>query len=131
MKQLQLKNQGIPFYFGCAVILLAWAAAIAYIVLDIGDITFSWITVALLAVGGGCILASFLMKQGLLLLAGSLCCSAALGELLRVGLPSVSDLWNGVTFIGGNGRLALVFIGVLAVVSLLSCVLCFLPKAAQ
>lgn len=131
MKQLQLKNQGISFYFGCAVVLLAWVSAVAYIALDVGDITFSWIAVALLAVGGGLILASLLIKQGLFLLAGSLCCSAALGELLRVGLPSVSDIWNGVTFIGGNGQLAVVFIAVLAVVALLACVLCFLPRAAQ
>ncbi len=131
MKQISFKDRGSSFYFGCVVTLCAWAAAVAYLVTDLGDITFSWIAFALLAVGGGCIFAASLLKKGWLLLVGSLGCSAALGEMLRVGLPSVSDLWNGVTFIGGNGKLALVFIAVLAVVAVLSCILCFLPKATE
>lgn len=127
----KLNHKGITFYLVCLLALLSWAAAIAYIVTDQGDITFSWLAVGLLVIGGALGVAAELIQVGVLLLAGSLCASAAFGEMLRVGLPSVSDIWNGVTFIGGNGQLALVFIAVFAVIALISCVLCFIPKTAQ
>lgn len=126
-----LKNKGITFVLVCLLALLSWIAAAAYIVTDRGDITFSWLAVGLLVLGGALGAAAEWSGLELLLLPGSLCVSAAFGEMLRVGLPSVSDIWNGVTFVGGNGRLALVFIAVFAVLALAYCILCFIPKKVR
>ena len=126
-----LSGKSIPFYLVCLLALVSWITVIVYIVMDRGDMTFSWLAAGLLIVGGVLGLLSEFTKFGALLLAGSLCTSAAFGEMLRVGLPSVSDIWNGVTFVGGNGRLALTFIVIFAVIALISCILCFIPKATK
>ena len=96
-----------------------------YVVLDRGDKTFSWLAVGLLIVGSALQLFASLKGVEVLLLGGNLCHSLALGEVLRVGLPSVSDLWNNVNFIGGNSQLALKMIIVFSGIAIFSCILCF------
>lgn len=129
MKHFQ--NRSISFYLTCAMTLTMWIVAVAYVITDLGDITFSWVAVMFLVIGGALGATSVFTKLDWLILPGSLCCSIALGELLRVGLPSISDIWNGVTFVGGNGWLVLGFIIATSVISLLACVLCFWPKATE
>lgn len=52
--------------------------------------------------------------------------AAAFGLVLRVAVPSLSDVWNHVNFIGGNAALGMTFAGVYFVCAILGCISCFL-----
>lgn len=45
--------------------------------------------------------------------------------MLRVAVPSLSDVWNHVNFIGGNAFLGMTFAGVYLVAAILGVIVCF------
>ncbi len=47
---------------------------------------------------------------------------------LQATLPSLSDVWNGVNFIGGNGLVSLPFTVCFGVSAILSIVSCFMKQ---
>jgi hypothetical protein len=55
----------------------------------------------------------------------SFCYSIGFAFALRQTLPSVSDVWNKVNFIGGNALMGSIFSGVFLLCAVLSVVACF------
>ena len=121
-----LEGRNIGFYLLLAAALAALAGAILYMVLDGEDRTFA-LPAFILALAGAVstALAVFTrLKFAPLLPTALYAASAAL--VLRVALPSLSDVWNKVNFIGGNAALGMTFAGVFLLCALLGVAVCFM-----
>lgn len=115
---------------GKMIALVAGAAAligsILYIVLDGSDRTFHMVGFLLGIAGAVCTLLPVLTRCKAAPLVPTAFYAAAFGLVLRVAVPSLSDVWNHVNFIGGNAALGMTFAGVYFVCAILGCVSCFL-----
>lgn len=101
MKKI-FENRTIGFYIGLAVSCLALVTDIVFIIGDHADRTFSMLAF-LLALAGALsyLVVCFVDFKYTLFVTGGLFIGAFVTEL-NVSLPSLSDVWNGVNFIGGN-----------------------------
>lgn len=107
-----------------AAALVAVVGSVLYFLLDGNDKTFTWMGVILAAVGAASTSLCFTRFK----LAGfvsAVLYSAAFGFVLRVAIPSLSDVWNKVNFIGGNATMGIIFSGIYLVCAVLSVVSCF------
>lgn len=122
------KDRSVGFYIAMGVALLALIVDILYVALDHADTarTFSWVGFALILVAffsnALVIFTPFLFVP----IVPSLLYSVGFGVILKACLPSISDIWNGVNFIGGNGELGIVFSALFGVIAILGVVTCFL-----
>lgn len=91
------------------LLLMGMVAGIVFAVLDAGDVTFSMYCVACIVAGSLVGLADAVFSRDILLWISSLLYVAGVGFHLYAALPSISDLWNHVNFIGGNQTLAIIF----------------------
>ncbi len=111
-------------------ILLLAAAAVAivgsvcYWLLDGTDKTFTWLGLWL-AVAGGAATAVGFANLKFAPLVPAVLYSAAFGVVLRLAIPSLSDVWNRVNFIGGNAVLGMTFSGVYLACAVLAVAACF------
>lgn len=95
-------NRTVAFYIGLVGAALALVTDIVFIIGDHADRTFSLLAFALAFIGALSYLAVCLFDcRYLILLSGGLFIGAFAVEL-NTALPSLSDVWNGVNFIGGN-----------------------------
>lgn len=113
------KDRTLGFWIGFLASCLMIAANIAFIIFDYGDRTFSFITF-------GLIIAGFLGELLVLLknfyfapFLSSVCFGAALSMHFYLGFPTLSDVMNGVNFIGGNPQAVVVF-GILFTIGTIS-----------
>ena len=116
------------FYLGLTACVAALAGSVGMIATDFGDITFSWITIALMA-GGlafGCLNCFSDFSAAPLFCA--LCLGCGFCWHLYRGLPTLSDIWNGVNFIGGNAQAVIVYGIFFAVAAVLSIASCFMAQ---
>lgn len=102
-----------------AVLVAGLIAGVVFIVLDAGDVTFSIGCVICVIAGSMIGLMDFFLEREILLWISSLFYVAGFGFHLYAALPSLSDLWNHVNFIGGNQPVAIVFGSIFAVVMIL------------
>lgn len=107
---------------------LAVVGSVCYILLDRKDITFSWYAVGFALAGAVSTVATCRFEKDFLLLITSGLYSVAFGFALRVAIPSLSDIWNHVNFIGGNALMGTVFSAVYLLCALLSVIACFGKK---
>ena len=118
-------------------ILLLAAAAIAligcilYPVLDGADRTFSLLGLLLAALGAASTLLALLSDLGFAPILPTALYAAAFGVVLRVAIPSLSDVWNHVNFIGGNAALGMTFAGVYLLAALLGVIACFVGTPGE
>lgn len=114
------------------MLILTAAAAIAligsvlYLALDHGDRTFTWIGFGLAVLGAFLTVLPVLLKGKPWILLPAALYSAAFGLVLRVALPSLSDVWNHVNFIGGNAALGMTFAGIYLIAALAAATAAFL-----
>ena len=124
MKKLfENRQAGLWFSVGAAV--LALVSAILYIVLDGSDRTFSPVCLILMLCGAALTVLILQNRFTLASLFTSFCYSVGFAFALRQTLPSVSDVWNKVNFIGGNALMGSVFSGVFLICAVLSVIACF------
>ena len=118
----------LGFYLGLIACLAALIGAVGMIATDLGDITFSWITIALMVAGiaFGCLNCFTDVSFAPLFCALFLGCGFSWH--LYKGLPTLSDIWNGVNFIGGNAQAVIVYGIFFAVACLLSIVSSFMAQ---
>lgn len=112
------------------ILLLAAAAAaiigsILYIVLDGSDKTFHLLGFILALVGAASTAIGFTKLKFAPLVPAALY-SAAFGLVLRLAMPSLSDVWNKVNFIGGNAAMGMTFSAVYLLCAALAVAACFL-----
>ena len=104
--------------------LIAVIGSVLYVLLDGTDKTFTWIGFGLALLGAFGTVISFTQFQ-LAPFAPAVLYAAALGFVLRVAIPSLSDVWNKVNFIGGNAVMGITFSCVYLVCALLAVWACF------
>ncbi len=115
-----------PLYFGEAVAVISAVSAVIFIVMDRSDRTFSPVTVLLLLLGAVSWLLALVVKKDFVPLVATVFWGAGLSVHLYQGLPTLSDIWNGVNFIGGNPIMVVVFGVVFGIVTVLSVISLFL-----
>lgn len=111
-----------------AAALVAVVGSVIYFLLDGSDKTFTWMGVISAAAGAASTILCFTRFK----LAGfvsAVLYSAAFGFVLRVAIPSLSDVWNKVNFIGGNAVLGMTFSAVYLVCAVLAIISCFTGTA--
>jgi len=119
------KNRGIGFYLSLACSALSLVGAILFIALDGSDKTFSLIGFLLaIAAGLGFVLV-LLVKNDLCALLPAVLSIGAFAFTTRAMLPSLSDKWNHVNFIGGNAYMGLAFAIVFLISSLIGLASCY------
>ena len=124
MKKL-FENRQAGFWISLATAVLALASGILYIILDGTDRTFSLVCLILMLCGAAVTVLIIWNRFSLASLVTSFCYSIGFAFALRQTLPSVSDVWNKVNFIGGNALMGSIFSGVFLLCAVLSVVACF------
>lgn len=113
---------------GRICLLIASAIAVigsgVYFLMDGTDKTFTWLGVIFALIGAVSTGLSF-TKFRLAPFVTAVSYSVAFGFVLRVTLPSLSDVWNKVNFIGGNALMGCVFTGVYLLCAVLAIIACF------
>ena len=123
------RKRTLGFYLGFASAALMLICTIAFIAMDCTDpITFFPLVVSLLLVGAVSEVAVLLFDFAFLPLLPPLFYAPAVGIHGYLALQSYSDVWNNVHFVGGNGKLALVFWILFLVLAIVSVVSAFLSQ---
>lgn len=113
-------NRTIGFWIGFVASLLMLVADVVFILTDGTDRTFSYITFGLILAGVVCQIFVVSCDWKVMPLLCAVCFGSALSYHLFVGLPTISDVVNGVNFIGGNPTAVVVFGAIFAVGTLLT-----------
>ena len=127
----RFKGRRAGFYIGFAAAALILASDIAYIAALSGDRNFSALVFALMLAGSLLMLVYSLLNIKLLDFIPALSCilyRVAFGQHLSLALESLSDVWNGVNFVGGNATLGAVFIGLFFVPMVAAIVAAFMRE---
>lgn len=123
MKQLLNKAAGhIP---GMLAVLFALVSVIVFCITDSSDRTFSWITFGLIFAGSILEIVNIVKGWEILPLLSAVSIGAGMSWHLYIGFPTLSDIMNGVNFVGGNANAVIIF-GILFLIStILEIVVCF------
>lgn len=123
-----LQNRTIGFYAGAAAAVILLAADIVFLVTDSSDRTFSWITFGLIAAGVVCEVLTALTDLKLMPLLTAVCWGAGLSYHLYIGLPTLSDIMNGVVFVGGSAQAVIVFGVIFGIGTVIAVIACFMDQ---
>lgn len=124
-------SRGVGFYMSFATSVLMLIFALVYVLFANADRNFSPAVYIPLFVGVVVGIAYALIDTKVLDFLPVVSCilySVAFGKYLQLGLETLSDVWNGVTFNGGNPTLAVTFITLFAIGTILSVVTSFLKE---
>lgn len=126
------QKRTIVYYLGIAIALFAIVSGLSYYFYDYGDKTFADEAVVLMVTGGLVYLVcvSFLPFKFVPMIPAILY-TVAFGFALEATLPPLSDVWNGVNFIGGFAFMGLFYTIRFFVCALLSIVSCFFSDWKQ
>lgn len=124
------KNRTIGFYLGLAAAVIALVGAALYIATDSSDRTFTAVGFALMLAGA---VAELLVIFTDLKFVPLVCAGLYIGGFaltVNAALPSISDVWNGVHFIGGNATLGIIFSVTFFVAAVAGIISCFMKERA-
>jgi len=125
------ENRNAGFWLSLAAAASALIVTGVYFAVDLGDKTLS-VPGMILALAGVVSTALVIFTRWKLapLLPAALY-SAAFALVLRVALPSLSDVWNKVNFIGGNAAVGMAAAAAYLACALMAVVVCFLGTEKQ
>ena len=126
-----LNSRTTGFWLSTAACCLALIGALGLLLTDRGDITFSWITIALAAGGILFGVLNWLTDLSIIPLLLALCLGCGFCWHLYVGLPTLSDIWNGVNFIGGNATAVILWGAFFLMAAILSVAGSFMNQKKQ
>lgn len=125
------KNRTVGYWIGLGAAGLAVLSSILMLIIDFGDRTCSIGAFVTMLVGGICFVSVMFFDFKFLPLIPSLLFILGFYLELDAALPSLSDMWNGVTFIGGNGIMGLIFSVLFAISAIASIVSCFMKQTKE
>ena len=112
-------GKSVAHFVFYAVLCLGLVADIVFIAVDFGDFTFHIGCFVCVLLGSIVGLVDIVFPYGnICLWASSLLYVVAFGFHMSVALASLSDLWNGINFIGGNQTVATAFLVIFGVLTL-------------
>lgn len=120
------KQRTIGFYLILASAIIAFVADFIYLIIDHSDRTFSLTGFLCMLFGSLSVVLILFTDFGIMPLITSILYTLGFTFTMYAVLPSLSDVWNNVNFIGGNGILGLVFGIIFLVSTLLAIVSCFM-----
>ena len=125
------KNRTVTYYIGLGAAALSVVGAIAYAAADFGDKSFSTAAVVLMLLGG--ISFAVVMFTGFAFAPIIPTALYILGFALALNatLPPLSDVWNGVNFIGGDAFTGLTFTIIFAVCAVIAIAVCFTDQGRK
>lgn len=129
-----VKNKTVGFWLGFGAALALLLTDIIFIAVDVKDRTFSAVTFALILVGAAVEIAYFFLDfkyLDFMPLVSCVCFGVALGAHWNLGLETLSDVWNGVNFVGGNAQAALGFGIVFVIGTVVAIVSCFMKQRKE
>lgn len=92
------------------------------------DTCFKPIIFVLLACAAICLNLDVFLKREPIAMVGSISLGVCFGMMLFYALPTFSDLWNHVHFIGGNATAYFVYLGCILAAFILSNIPCFMKE---
>lgn len=113
-------NRTVGFWIGLAASALMLVGDALFLITDGSDRTFSFITFGLILAGVACQVLVVFFDWDVMPLLCAVCFGTALSYHLFLGLPTLSDVVNGVNYIGGNPTAVVVFGGIFAAGTLLT-----------
>ncbi len=122
-KMFQDRDPGL--YLSLIAGAAALLGAILYLALDGGDKTFTPIGFGLALAGAASTALVVFTRLKFAPFIPSALYAAAFGVVLRVAVPSLSDVWNKVNFIGGNAAMGMGFAGAFLLCAVLGAASCF------
>lgn len=129
-----LKNRSVGFYLGWAAALLMILGDILFIALDVTDRTFSAVTFVFVLLGAAAEIASAFLPEKIASAApvvSCICYGVAFGQHLMLSLETLSDVWNDVSFVGGNAAVAVAFLVIFFVGTVAAVVSAFFVRARK
>ena len=121
-------DRTVGFWLGLAGAALALVSDLVWLIIDHADRTFDLVAFILILVGALSFALVVFTKFEFAPILPAIFLSVGQALALNVILPSVSDLWNGVNFIGGNGVLGAIFAVIFIVCTVLEIVSCFMKE---
>ena len=116
------KDRTLAYYLGFAAALFAIISSVLLMALDGGDKTCSVSAFVLMLVGGFTFVGTMFLNSELLPFIPVVLYIAGFACELDATLPSLSDVWNGVNFIGGNAYMGLAFTCIFALCAIMGIV---------
>ena len=126
-----IADKTIIYLIGLVFALIALISSILYIAIDGGDKSYSTISFVLMLVGSILFIPTIFLKYDILSIIPGLLFAFGFGEALRATLPPLSDVWNGVNFIGGNAFCGLAFTIIFFICMVVQIVVVFNKKYKQ
>lgn len=123
------KDRTSGFWIGFMAACLMLAADIVFIIFDYRDRTFSFVTFGLIIAGFAAELLVLIKNYYFAPLLSSICFGVALSMHLYLGFPTLSDVVNGVNFIGGNPQAVIIFGIAFAIGTVASLISCFMNQS--
>lgn len=124
-----VKDRTVAYWLALAAAAVMLLTDIIFIATDIGDRTFSLLTFFLVLLGviiEVVYVALDIKLLDFLPILSCACYGIAVGNHWNLGLATLSDVWNGVVFVGGNPKAAIAF-GVIFFVGMVATVVsCFM-----
>lgn len=117
MKEL-LKGRTAGAWLGIAAAMAALAADIVYIATNYGDKTFSMAVFILVLAAAVMAVAAFVLPFADLSIISCLLLAGGAGMQCYVSMPTISDIWNNVVFVGGDRLAAVLYLVLFCVCAL-------------
>lgn len=125
------KQRTIAYYIGLGVAALAVLGAVIYAAVDFGDKSFSTTAFVIMLIGGLSFALVMFIDISALVLIPSVMYVLGFAFALNAALPPLSDVWNGVNFVGGNAYAGLAFTIIFAVSAISSIVIAFMNQGRR
>lgn len=129
-----VKDRTVGYWLALGAAIALLITDIIFIATDFGDRTFSLVTFLLILAGVAIEIVYVVLDMKVLdflPVLSCVCYGVALGQHWNLGLATLSDVWNGVVFVGGNSTAALAFGIVFAVCTVAAIVSCFLKQKKE
>lgn len=122
------KDRSVGFWLGLAAAAVAIISSVLYIAVDFGDKSFSIQAFIIMLLGGLSFALVMFTNFKTATLVPSILYVVGFAYALDYTLPPLSDVWNGVNFIGGNAAAGLSFTIAFLVCAILSIVSTFMEQ---
>lgn len=124
-----LKTKDVTFYLSIAIGIAGLVFSLIYLISNSSDKTYSLVSFITALIGSILLIAApffsyWFLKFKYLVIAALFSVSEAFQ--LTVSLPTLSDVWNGVNFVGGNVNAAILYMAVFGALMVYSIIMTYL-----